>query len=244
MRPTTVQALSTSLFRTSQNLIEFIQGSVVQALIEERMILVITSKIVSLAEGRIVTKVDRNKVELVKSEADVYLGEIGHGCLLTVKFGLLIPSAGIDESNSETGDYILFPENPNATAQSIWSTLRRLWGLEQLGIILSDSRTMPLRKGVTGMSLSHCGFRALKNMVGSKDLFGRELRMTQINFADPLAAMAVMTMGEGADSKPLAVIHGAPVEFTSLTAPDELKMNLAEDIYYPLLRSRHAEYQK
>jgi F420-0:gamma-glutamyl ligase len=91
---------------------------------------------------------------------------------------------------------------------------------------------------VTGVCLSYSGFRAVRNLVGSPDLFGRELRMTRMNLADGLAAAAVMMMGEGDESRPLAVIENAEVEFSEDTQPEELRISPEEDLYAPLLSSR------
>ena len=73
-------------------------------------------------------------------------------------------------------------------------------------------------------------------MVGSEDLFGRKLQMTNINYADGLAASAVLLMGEGSESQPLAVLQGAPVSFASQTNPKELTIRPEEDLYSPLFK--------
>ena len=196
-----------------------------------------TSKIVSLAENRLVSRSTIDKKTLVQKEADTYLGEIGHGCFLTIKSGLLIPSAGIDESNSVNGDFIIFPKNPFLSAQNLLQDLRKIWNLKNLGLVITDSHTTPLRRGVTGICLSYAGFNAVRNLIGSRDLFGRELKMTQMNFADGLAASAVMLMGEGAESRPLVVIENSAVEFCETTRTDEINIPLEEDLYFPLLQT-------
>lgn len=237
MKSLSVHPLKTSIFQARQNIFEFVLASVPAELIQESMILAITSKIVSLAEGRLVPMTSINKKDLVEREADVFFGEIGYNCFLTVKEGLLIASAGIDESNSQTGDYILFPEDPSKSAKDLWQKLRQAWGIKNLGILITDSHTTPLRRGVSGICLSYAGFHAVRNMVGSQDLFGRELRMTQMNYADGLAATAVMLMGEGAECRPLVVIQNSEVEFTENQRVGELSIPLNEDLYFPLLDS-------
>ena len=206
-------------------------------LIQEGIVLAVTSKIVSLAENRLVSRSTIDKKTLVQKEADTYLGEIGHGCFLTIKSGLLIPSAGIDESNSVNGDFIIFPKNPFLSAQNLLQDLRKIWNLKNLGLVITDSHTTPLRRGVTGICLSYAGFNAVRNLIGSRDLFGRELKMTQMNFADGLAASAVMLMGEGAESRPLVVIENSAVEFCETTRTDEINIPLEEDLYFPLLQT-------
>jgi coenzyme F420-0:L-glutamate ligase len=237
MKPLQVHPLRTPIFRRQGDLAAFIDKATPRELIHEGVIVVVTSKIVSLAENRLVAREGMDKQDLVKREADLFIGEIGHGCSLTVKEGLLIPSAGIDESNSETGDFILFPADPYASAENLRRQLQKAWDVRTLGVILTDSHTSPLRRGVTGICLSFAGFKALRNLVASPDLFGRELRMTQMNLADGLAAAAVMMMGEGAESQPLALIQNASVEFAEESDAEDLAIPLEEDLYYPLLKA-------
>jgi F420-0:gamma-glutamyl ligase len=237
----TIRSLKTRIFRHGEDLEAFILESVPRELISEGSVLAVTSKIASLAERRSVPTASIDKMSLVRREADHFLGEVGYGCALTIKEGLFIPSAGIDESNSETGDYLLYPVDPFATAKQLWQGLRKAWGLSNLGVVLTDSHTTPLRKGVTGISLSHFGFRGVRDMIGTQDLFGRELKMTTINAADALAGAAVFAMGEGAESRPLAWIKGAEIEFTEDTLNTEVRMPLKEDLYYPFFRSLLSE---
>lgn len=231
-----VQAIKTNLFHANDNLIDFIMTHIPRKQVQEKMLIAITSKIVSLAEGCLISKNQIDKASLVKKEADVFLGEVGHGCFLTIKENLFIPSAGIDESNSENGDYIVYPKDPSLSAHRIWSTLRKNWEIKNLGIILTDSHTSPLRQGVTGICLSYWGFEPVKNMVGTKDLFGRELQMTKMNLADGLAATAVMVMGEGSESQPLAIITGTDLKFSETCNPKDLHMPLEQDLYYPFFK--------
>ena len=229
-----VKALETELFSPGDDLAKFVVRNVPRAEVGERMVLAVTSKIVSLAEGRLVPRASIEKGALVRREADVFLGEAGYGCMLTVKEGLFIPSAGIDESNSAGGDFILYPERPFGSAKRLWEALRKEWGVEELGLMLTDSRTFPLRWGVTGCCLSYWGFRAVKSMIGTEDLFGRQLQMTKINRADALAAAAVLVMGEGRERRPLALLRGMDCEFTSDTDPAELRIEPKDDLYWPL----------
>lgn len=231
-----IEPVRTALFHLNQNLSRFILDSIPSERIQEGSLLAVTSKIVSLAEGRVVPREAFSKEELVRREADQFLGEIGYGCFLTIKEGMLIPSSGIDESNSESGGYILYPQDPFASTERLYHELRAAWKISKLGIILTDSHTTPLRRGVTGISLAWAGFRPLKNMIGSKDLFGRELQMTQMNLADGISAAAVMLMGEGAECCPLAIIDGAAVEFSDQVHRKDLHIPLQEDLYFPILK--------
>ena len=228
-----VSAVQTKVFRSGESLSDFIVNSVEPRLIHESMVLAITSKIVSLAENRLVPKDSISKSELIDREADVNLGPIAYGSILTIKEGMMIASAGIDESNSETGSYILYPEHPFESARIIHAQLCERWNLGKLGIILTDSRTSPLRLGVTGVSLAYWGFRGLQDKVGQKDLFGQPLVMTKINLADGLAAAATLVMGEANESSPLAVLSGFDLDFQVETHAAELRVDPQDDLYYP-----------
>lgn len=229
-----VTPVQTSVFHHGEDLVEFILQHVDPSLWQERSILAITSKIVSLAEGRRIPQTSIEKKKLIRQEAEHYLGEIGHGVTLTIKQGLLLAAAGIDESNSENGDYILHPRDPFASAEKIRAGLRKTLGLKELGIILTDSKTGPLRRGVVGAALSFAGFRPVKDMIGHNDLFGRPLKMTKINVADSLAAIAVLLMGEAAECRPLALMHNLDAEFTDEALASELIVAPDEDMYLPL----------
>ena len=228
------KAISTDIYHLGDDFTAFLVKHL-KGVLKEGKILAVTSKIVSLAENRIVLKSHIDKTKLIQKEADYYLGEIGYGCHLTIKQNLLIPSAGIDESNAEKDCYILYPLNPFRSAKRIYSLIKKTLHLKKFGVLLTDSHTMPLRRGVVGAALAYYGFKGVENKIGEKDLFGRELKMTQINIADALAVAATFTMGEGSEKQPLAIVT-APVEFVELSDNSELRMPFEEDLYKPLLQ--------
>lgn len=230
------RAIRTPLFRVGQPLAPFVLEALKTQPISEKTIVCVTSKIVSLSEKRIVPRSETDKRSLILREADHDLGEIAHGVRLTIKHGLMIPSAGIDESNSESGDFILFPQDPYASARQLWKDLRVALRVRELGVLITDSRTQPLRWGVTGIALSYWGFRAIRDLVGTDDLFGRKLQMTKVNAADALASTAAYLMGESDDRCPIAVIEGSDVVFSDQSDPSELMIPLERDLYYPLIR--------
>ena len=106
--------------------------------------------------------------------------------------------------------------------------------LKNLGILITDSRLMPLRTGVVGVALGYAGFEGIKSYIGKKDIFGRIFRISKVDIADSLATSAVLCMGEGAEQQPLAVITDAPVSFIKKVNNKELIVNPKEDIYASL----------
>lgn len=222
--------------------IEMVLDEYIKDLSEEDII-IITSKIISVIQGRLIDKNEIDKQSLIYKEADLLLedGEARHGFHLTIKNGILIPSAGIDESNAD-GYYILYPDNLQEVVAKIWQYLRDKHKLKKLGVIITDSHTTIMRRGVTGIALGWCGFVPLYSYVGKKDIYGRELKVTQINILDSLSTAAVFVMGEGNEQTPMALIKNAPhISFLSRVPTEEEKQSIMiskeEDIYAPLLRS-------
>ncbi len=207
----------------------------------EGEILVITSKIVAITQGRIIPVAAADFNALVQQEADAWLPpqQSRYGVWLTIKDGLLMPNAGVDESNAD-GCYVLWPLELAQVANRVRHYLRQRFGLLHAGVLITDSRPLPLRWGVTGMGVAHSGFRAVNNLVGQNDLFGRPLRMTKVNVVDGLAAAAVLVMGEGAEQTPLAVISDLPFVHFEVDDPTPealAAMQIApeDDLYAPLL---------
>ncbi len=215
--------------------------------IAEDCIIAITSKIISICEGRVVKKSTVNKKELIKQEADLVANTTNnpYDISLTIKDHILIPSAGIDESNGDDV-YILYPQNIQETTNKIWQYLRTKHNIKNLGIIVTDSHTTPLRRGVTGITLSWCGFQPLYSYIGKPDLYNQPLRVTQINIVDALATAAVFMMGEGNEQTPIAIITNAPkISFlnhpTSMEEKQQITIPMAEDLYAPMLLSMQWE---
>lgn len=209
--------------------------------VSENSILVITSKIVSICEGRVVEDQDKEeKYRLAKKEAEKYLPEkTPYGFYLTIKNNMLIANSGIDESNGN-GKLILWPEDPWKSAREIRKYLVNKFKVKNVGVLVTDSKTTPLRWGTTGIALSFAGFKALNNYIGEPDIFGRKLIATKANIADGLAAGAVAVMGEGNEQTPLALITDIKNVSFSVNSPtkkeiDELKISIEDDLYSQIL---------
>lgn len=212
--------------------------------LNENSIVVVTSKIIALCEGRVIKKEsDEQKDALAKKEAEYYLPREfnQYGFMITVNHNIMVASGGIDESNGN-GSYVLWPKDPQKSVNTIREYLTKKFGLQNLGVITTDSKLTPLRWGVTGVSLAHSGFKALYSYIGKPDIFGRKLRAEKTNIADGLASSAVLVMGEGDEQQPLAVITDVPfVHFQernpTLEELQSLKIDLKDDVYASLLTS-------
>ena len=227
-----VKAIKTRIFQENEDLISFILKYVKK--LPEKSILVITSKIVALSEGRTAPyKNKKQKIDLIKKESDFAL-KTKH-TWLTIKNNVVMASAGIDESNA-AGKIVLLPKNSFRTAHSIRKELKKKYKVKKLGILITDSLTFPLRAGILGVALGYAGFKAIRDYRGTKDIFGRVLKMSRTDVADSLATAAVLLMGEGKEQQPLVVITDVPVEFTEKINKKELIIPLKDDLYLPLFK--------
>lgn len=214
----------------------------------ENMVVAVASKIVAIGQGRCIPLGQvTDKDKLIIKEAEKYLpreNTPGGWVMHTIKNNLLIPTAGIDESNAR-GHLILWPQNLPESAGKIWKFLRQKSGLKNIGVVITDSHSIPMRRGVVGISLAHFGFKSLFDYNGREDLFGRKLKFSKTNLPDSLATAAVLAMGEGDEQTPIAIISDLPktVEFIQKAprkpADPSLNFEIPQefDIYQPFLTS-------
>ena len=201
--------------------------------LENKNILIFAETVVGTTQGRIIEhndiksiepkanelaksyKMDPVFVQIILNEADTILGGV-EGVLLTEKDGVLIANAGVDQSNSGGPDkYSLFPDNPSETAYKLWSKIKEKFGLNELGIIIADSRVQPMKRGVIGVAIGVAGFEPIEDYRGRKDLFGMELTITTKSVADDLTSAAEILMGEADEQIPIVLVKNAPVIFTT-----------------------------
>ncbi len=225
-----IQAIKTGVFKANESLIDFITKNIKK--INDGDIIVITSKIAALAEGRVMRIDDENqRVKVIKAESQ-YAMKTKY-TWLTVKDNTVMSSAGLDRSNAN-GMTILLPKDSYKTAHQIRKYLIARHRLTKLGVLITDSRYLPLRAGIVGVSLGYAGFKGVRNYIGKKDIFGRIIKYSRVDVADSLAMGAVLCMGEVAEQRPLALISGAEVLFTDKINKHELDIDVKEDLYQPL----------
>lgn len=171
-------------------------------------ILVVTSKIVSKAEGRIVAAADREDaitaetVRVVASRA--YPGGVTR--IVENRQGLVQAAAGVDASNTPDGTVLLLPVDPDASARGLAAALRARFGV-LLGVIVSDTLGRPWREGQIDQAIGAAGVRVLDDLRGSHDSFGHELVVTQAAIADELASAGDLVKGK-ASGMPVALVRG------------------------------------
>lgn len=206
--------------------------------LQEKDILFITSKILAIHQGRCVPCEGTDKNELIKQEATYYLPYThpqGFNVNLTITDNILIAAAGIDASNANN-HYILWPKNVDILCRQIRDYLCKKNKIKNLGVISTDSHTTPLRYGVTGITTGIAGVEPLKDFRGKKDLFNREMQITQVNQVDALSAMAVLLMGETNESTPIVLLRGYDkITFNENASMKDFKISPETDLYTPLL---------
>jgi F420-0:gamma-glutamyl ligase len=208
-----------------------------------KSVLAITSKVVSLCEGRVVDIAGTDRAQLIASESEKYIpaSKSKLGLVFTIAHSTLTPNAGIDESNAD-GAYVLWPKDGQMTANAIRLHLQKRFNITEVGVVITDSACRPLRRGVSGVSLWHSGFVHVNDYVGQKDLFDRPFVMAVSDIAGGLAASAVLAMGEGSEQTPFAVISDVPfVHFVDRSPTknefDDMNLSIDDDIFEPFLNS-------
>jgi coenzyme F420-0:L-glutamate ligase/coenzyme F420-1:gamma-L-glutamate ligase len=211
-------------------------------------VVVITSKIVSKAEGRWVdldTIIPDDEARKVAAqcgkdprEVAVILGEssrisrLREGVLIAEhRLGFVCANAGIDHSNARPGEgwRLLLPQDPDRSAALLRQGLTNRFQAT-VAVVISDSHGRPFRLGTVGVAVGAAGLPALRDLRGQPDLFGTKLRVTEVGFADELAAAAGLVMGQGAEAVPVVIVRGLsyPIDeqarAADLNRPSELDL--------------------
>lgn len=201
--------------------------------LQEGDVLVVTQKIVSKAEGRLVpinpedplsakALVEEESVRIVRRRGDLIISETKHG--------FVCANAGIDLSNVPSGYAALLPVDCDRSARRIRDGLKADLGLN-LGVIISDTFGRPWRKGLTDVAIGVAGVAAVVDLRGTEDALGRELQVTEVAVADEIASAAELVMGK-ATGIPVAVVRGVdPSWLREGSVADEVVRPPAEDLF-------------
>jgi len=196
-------------------------------------VVVVTQKIVSKAEGRLVA-VDPDdpaaRVRVVEAESVRILRRRGELLVSETRHGFVCANAGVDLSNVENGWAALLPLDSDRSARRIRDGLRAAAGVE-VAVVVSDTFGRPWRKGVVDVAIGCAGIAAVVDLRGSTDSFGRELVATEVCVADEIAAAAELVMGK-ASGIPAAVVRGVDARWLRRgSVADEVIRPTAEDLF-------------
>jgi coenzyme F420-0:L-glutamate ligase/coenzyme F420-1:gamma-L-glutamate ligase len=175
-------------------------------------VVVVTSKVVSKAEGRLVmvtgTEEEREQQRqaLIDAESVREVARRGPTRIVETRHGFVLASAGIDNSNVENGVLALLPEDPDASARRLRDGIRAAYDVN-VAVVVSDTFGRPWRRGLTDVAIGLAGMAAIRDFVGQKDSYANQLSMTQVAEADEIAAAAELVMGK-LDGVPFAVVRG------------------------------------
>jgi coenzyme F420-0:L-glutamate ligase/coenzyme F420-1:gamma-L-glutamate ligase len=197
-------------------------------------LVVVTSKIVSKAEGRIVEADSRDDAitdETVRIVATKTTPR-GQTRIVETRHGLIMAAAGVDASNTPAGTVLLLPLDPDASAVSIRTALQQGTGLS-LGVIITDTLGRAWRDGLTDAAIGAAGIRIVDDYRGRVDTQGRPLEMTVTAIADEVAAAADLVTGK-ITSQPIAVVRGLSEYLTSEDGPGAraLIRGQADDLFW------------
>jgi dehydro coenzyme F420 reductase / coenzyme F420-0:L-glutamate ligase / coenzyme F420-1:gamma-L-glutamate ligase len=173
-------------------------------------IVVVTQKIVSKAEGRMVPERPEGKAGWVARESRRVVARRGDLVIAETRHGFVCANSGVDASNVAEGFLTLLPEDPDGSAERIRTGLERATGA-RIGVVVTDTFGRPWRNGLVNVAIGCAGLPALIDLRGTKDATGRTLEMTVVALADEVAAASSLVMGK-ADGVPVAVVRGLHTE--------------------------------
>jgi coenzyme F420-0:L-glutamate ligase / coenzyme F420-1:gamma-L-glutamate ligase len=177
-------------------------------------ILVVTSKIISKAEGRVV-RGDRERA--IDAEAVRVVARRGPTRIVQTRHGLVLAAAGVDSSNTAPGTVVLLPEDPDGSARRLRKALAERLGV-RVGIIVTDTLGRPWRIGQTDAAIGAAGVAPLRDLRGQPDTFGHTLEVTVAAVADEIAAAADLVKGKTAQV-PVAIVRGLAEMVTESDGP-------------------------
>jgi coenzyme F420-0:L-glutamate ligase/coenzyme F420-1:gamma-L-glutamate ligase len=196
-------------------------------------VLVVTQKVVSKAEGKLVpldgddpqakaALVERESVRIVRRRGDLIISETKHG--------FICANAGIDLSNVDDGVAALLPDDADRSARRLRAGLKARLGVD-IGVIISDTFGRPWRRGVTDIAIGSAGVAAVIDLKGTLDANGRTLVATEICVADELASAAELVMGKDRGI-PAAIVRGVPASWLRTSSVQaEIVRPPAEDLF-------------
>ena len=202
-----------------EGLTEILEGDDLAALLADPLralgaragdIVAVTQKVVSKAEGRVVSHAGIGRAAWIERETFRVVARRGDLLIAETRHGFVCANAGVDASNVEDGYVSLLPEDPDASAETIRSSLELRLGISGLGVVVTDTFGRPWRNGLVNVAIGCAGMPAVVDLRGGTDSFGRELEVTVVALADEVAAASGMVMGKAA-GVPAALLRGVDV---------------------------------
>ncbi len=198
----------------------------------DRDLVVVTSKVVSKSEGRVVDfdGTDEDKQRLIESESKRVLRRRGPLRITETYHGFINANAGIDLSNTAVGTAVLLPKDPDRSARRLRADLRRRRDVD-VGVIVTDTFGRVWRRGVTDVALGSAGIKPILDLRGSSDANGRILEVTEVAIVDEIAGAANLVLGK-AEGTPFALVRGLDESyFGEGSVGDDVVRSVNEDLF-------------
>jgi coenzyme F420-0:L-glutamate ligase/coenzyme F420-1:gamma-L-glutamate ligase len=209
-------------------------------------VLAVAHKIVSKAEGRVVNLADvkpspkaikmakehvkdprimelilKESVQILRAKDGIIVSETRHG--------LVCANAGVDQSNVEGDSAVLLPVDPDRSASRLVHAVKKKAGKE-IAVVITDTFGRPFREGQTNVAIGVAGLSPIKSYIGSRDMYGRKLRVSEIAVADEIASAAELVMGK-AGGVPAAIIRGYKFEKAAKSSARSLQRSRERDLF-------------
>jgi coenzyme F420-0:L-glutamate ligase/coenzyme F420-1:gamma-L-glutamate ligase len=200
--------------------------------LQDSDVLVVTQKVVSKAEGRLV-EIDANDPlshkQLVEDEAARVVRRRGDLLITETKHGFICANSGVDLSNVERGYAALLPIDSDRSARRVRDIIRARLGCT-VGVIVSDTFGRPWRKGLTDVAIGVAGVAGVVDLRGAPDALGRVMQVTEVAVADEIAAAAELVMGKSS-GVPVGIVRGVDRSWLRDASVAELIRPPQEDLF-------------
>jgi len=253
MTPKTVTIIGLEdfpLVKAGDNLAEIIVKTATKNGVEikDGDVIVVSQKIVSKAEGRVIKfeeinpseqaiklagKVQRDPklIELVLKETKQIIKASSEILIVKDKRGLICINAGVDKSNVPRDAYSLLPENPDLSAKKIREEIAKLTG-KKVAVVIGDTFSRPFRRGQVEFAIGIAGIKPFKDYRGQRDLYGNLLKVKNVAIVDEIACAAELVMGQAKEAIPVAIIRNLErIEASEKASINELAISSEEDLF-------------
>jgi coenzyme F420-0:L-glutamate ligase/coenzyme F420-1:gamma-L-glutamate ligase len=163
----------------------------------------------------------RESVQILREKDGIIVSETRHG--------LVCANAGIDQSNVEGDAAVLLPLDPDKSASRLKDAVKKI-ARKEIAVVITDTFGRPFRNGQTNVAIGVAGLSPIKSYIGSRDMYGRKLKVTEIAVADEIASAAELVMGK-AQGVPIAIVRGFKFEKAARTSAKSLQRSRDQDLF-------------
>ena len=216
--------------------------------LSEGDIVVVAQKVISKAEGRLIdlklvnpsekslqiakqNDKDPRLIELILNESVDILRLVRGILIVETKRGLICANAGVDQSNVEkSNDYAaLLPEDADLSARELRHSLKRKTGID-VAVVITDTFGRPFREGQINVAIGIAGIQPIKSYIGTLDMYGKKLKVTEIAVVDEIASAAELLMGKS-ERVPVVIVRGYVYQMVETSSSSQLLRSRGKDLF-------------